>query len=128
MNFEQVWNNFKVGARNVGSFILRHLPTLLKGSKFISKFFERSSNPMISGIAQVTTKVIEAGERAYEKYATGADILDIAKEAVGVGGEPSSSAPVGDPSDTIGAPMKTAVIPDYSGYAWSGGVARQAVF
>ncbi|KAI9168277.1 hypothetical protein H9P43_007649 [Blastocladiella emersonii ATCC 22665] len=37
----------------VGSFVNKHMPTVLKGVKTVSKFFERSHNPAVSSIAQM---------------------------------------------------------------------------
>lgn len=124
MKWGAMWNNFKTGMKNVGSFILRHLPTVLKGAKFVSKFFERSANPAVSGVAQVTTKLIEMGEKALDKYNTGVDMVSIIGEAI-AGQSPAAGS--GPASSVTTKPAGVAPPPDYRGRAWNGGVSDLAL-
>jgi len=98
MLLRNVWSNFLIGVKNVGSFVYRHLPTILKGAKYVSKFFERSANPAIAGAAHLTSKGLDWAEWALDKYNTGADVVDIGKEALdAIGSPPSTSEPMAEP-------------------------------
>ncbi|KAI9155850.1 hypothetical protein H9P43_008960 [Blastocladiella emersonii ATCC 22665] len=56
MIFRNLWTNFSNVLGQVGGFVNKHLPTMLKGVKTVSKFFERSHNPAVSSVAQLVSK------------------------------------------------------------------------
>jgi len=120
------WNNFLGGAKKVGSWLLKHAPTILLGGKTVAHFFTGSSNPMISAIAQIAHKGFDKAGELLDKYNAGVDVLDIAKEAAGVGQGASTtptttgSAPAGKMYTRPDLKLSSAATPSaYNG--WRGG-------
>ncbi|KAI9173209.1 hypothetical protein H9P43_007340 [Blastocladiella emersonii ATCC 22665] len=68
MIFRNLWTNFSNVLGQVGSFVNKHMPTVLKGVKTVSKFFERSHNPAVSSIAQMVTKGADLAQDIHTWY------------------------------------------------------------
>ena len=59
MFFQNLWTNWSTGVKNIGNFINKNLPSVLKGVKTVASWVEATGLPGVSTAANVIGKAAD---------------------------------------------------------------------